>query len=71
MKKEKTSLERSHSKLSNFKLTLICIISSIAFVLLFISIALIKINLILGSILTGVSVLLALFGIKLVSKFTR
>ena len=36
MKKEKTSLEKSHSGLSNFKLTLLSLITLVSFVLLFV-----------------------------------
>ena len=37
---EKESLERSHSKASNFKLTLVCLIALLSFAMLFISLAL-------------------------------
>lgn len=36
MKKEKTSLEKSHSVFSNFKLTLLSLITLVSFVLLFV-----------------------------------
>ena len=36
MKKEKTSLEKSHSGFSNFKLTLLSLITLVSFVLLFV-----------------------------------
>lgn len=40
----KTSLERSHSKASNFKLTLICLLGAIGFAILFIGISLLNNN---------------------------
>lgn len=67
----KTSLERSHSKSSNFKLTLICALLSIMFVLLFIGLILIKSHQTLGIILTAVGAVGFIFSFMLVSKFTR
>lgn len=37
---EKDSLSKSHSKVSNFKLTLVCILAAISFALLFVGLCL-------------------------------
>ena len=70
---EKTSLEKSHSKVSNFKLTLICFIASISFSAMWAGVAFETIDsykifgIILG-ICGGVFFVLSLL---LISKFTR
>lgn len=67
----KTDLEKSHSKLSNFKLTLICLLLSLSCGLVIVSIGAFKafqtysiIGLIIGCIL-------GVFSYFLLSKFTR
>lgn len=67
----KTSLERSHSKSSNFKLTLICFFLSLAVIVLWIGIALIKSYKPMGSILIAVGAVFTLINLFFVSKFTR
>ena len=48
----KTSLEKSHSKASNAKLTLICFLTILFFALLWVGLVLIKVNKTFGIILT-------------------
>ena len=50
----KTSLEKSHSKMSNFKLMLISIILSISFPLIWAGVALLKTNQVLGIIIISI-----------------
>jgi len=67
----KSSLERSHSKVSNFKLTLMCLIGIIGFNLLFVGLILYQYNKIFTFVISGVGVLLSLFSLILINKFTR
>ena len=71
--KEKTSLERSHSKVSNFKLTLICFFAALAVSILWVGLAVIGYEpyRIYGIIGASAGLLLSLFFIFLISKFTR
>ena len=70
---EKTSLEKSHSKVSNAKLTLICFIAALAVSILWVGIALIGFEKykIFGIILAAAGALTTLFSIFLIGKFTR
>ncbi|MBR3617402.1 MAG: hypothetical protein IKN46_01865 [Acholeplasmatales bacterium] len=67
----KTSLEKSHSKTSNFKLTMICLIGIIGFNLIFVGLVLFNYNPILTYVLSGAGIILSLFDLFLINKFTR
>lgn len=67
----KSSLEKSHSKVSNFKLTSMCLIGIIGFNLLFVGLILYQYNKIFTFVISGVGVLLSLFSLILINKFTR
>lgn len=67
----KTSLERSHSKLSNFKLTLICAILAISFAFVWVGLGIVKYNDILGYSVAGVSGVLFIFSFFMIGRFTR
>lgn len=70
---EKTSLEKSHSKASNAKLTLICFIAALAVSCLWVGIALIGYEkyIIFGIILAASGALVTVFSLFLINKFTR
>ncbi len=70
-KVEKTSLDKSHSKLSNTKLTLICMLLSIGFVFVFAGLALIDAHKTIGIVTASIAFVVSLFGLILVQKFTR
>lgn len=67
----KTDLEKSHSKVSNFKLTLICFLLSISFLGIWFGISFINKNQYLGYSILGVSAILGIFSFLLIGKFTR
>ncbi|MCR5705493.1 MAG: hypothetical protein K6G48_01635 [Acholeplasmatales bacterium] len=67
----KTALERSHSKSSNFKLTLICFFLSLAVVVLWVGIGLITKEKEAGLTLTAVGGVFTLLNLFLVARFTR
>ncbi len=70
----KSSLERSHSAVSNFKLTLICLLLSIAVSMVWVGVVLITthaVELAIGIVVTAVSAVVALISFLLISKFTR
>ena len=67
----KTSLEKSHSKTSNFKLTMICLIGIIGFNLIFVGLVLFNYNPIFTYALSGAGIILSLFDLFLINKFTR
>lgn len=69
----KTSLEKSHSALSNTKLTMLCIIASIFVSILWIGIATIEFidNITISIAIIAVSGVVVLFSILLFSKFKR
>ncbi len=71
--KEKSSLEKSHSKASNAKLTFICFLAALATSGLWVGIGLVGFEAyrILGIILAGVFGLLTIGTLFLISKFTR
>lgn len=67
----KTSKERSHSKVSNFKLTLIALIAIIGFNAIFVGLILFKYNMPLSiGIMAGASII-TLFSYFLITRFTR
>lgn len=70
---KKTSLEKSHSKASNAKLTFICFIAALAVSMLWVGIALFgsEAYRIFGIILASVGAVLILLSLFLISKFTR
>ena len=67
----KSSLEKSHSKASNFKLTMICLLAAISFNAIFAGLALININKIIGIIVAIFGGVLSIFSYLLISRFTR
>lgn len=67
----KTSLERSHSKLSNFKLTLLCLLAIISFNLIFVGIALYNFNSLLSLIVSITGGAIAFLMFILITAFTR
>lgn len=73
MNNRKTSIEKSHSAISNLSLTLLCLFSSIFFSLIFVGFALyIKSEHNLPYLILGIaSSILTLFSVILFSKFRR
>ncbi len=70
----KTSLQRSHSVASNFKLTLICLLLAISLSAVWFGIILINhpsVDIVIGIVVTAVSAVVALISFLLLSKFTR
>jgi energy-converting hydrogenase Eha subunit E len=67
----KTSLERSHSKLSNFKLTILALIAIISFNLIFVGLVLLKYNQQLSIIITIVGAVLSVLSFILIRAFVR
>ena len=67
----KTSLEKSHSKMSNFKLMLISIILSISFPLIWAGVALLKTNKVLGIIIISISSIVTILFTFLMNIFKR
>ncbi len=67
----KTSLEKSHSKMSNFKLMLISIILSISFPLIWAGVALLKTNQVLGIIIISISSIVTILFTFLMNIFKR
>ena len=67
----KTSLEKSHSKASNFKLTMICLLAAISFSLIFVGIAIINKYKTLGIILAAAGGVMTILSYLLISRFTR
>lgn len=66
------SLERSHSKLSNFKLTIISLMLSLFFNLFILGLIIIdKYNMTYGIIISGVSLVFTLFFYLAIRHFTR
>lgn len=69
-----TSLEKSHSKSSNAKLTLICFLLSLSFVGFWLGLFLafaIESLLVVGIIVSVVSLLLLVLSLHIIGKFTR
>lgn len=69
--KEKSSLEKSHSKLSNTKLTLLCLFLCILEAVLWIGVGLLHKYQTLGIILVVIGVILAIPSILLAKNFKR
>lgn len=67
----KTSLERSHSKASNFKLTLMCLLAAIFFNGIFAGLVLINFNQIIGIIVAIACGVLSLISYFSITRFTR
>ena len=67
----KTSLEKSHSKSSNFKLTMICLLASLGVASLFVGLGFLKQYQTLAIILLAAGGVLTLLGLLLINKFTR
>lgn len=67
----KTDLQKSHSKVSNFKLTLICLILAIGFGALWVGIGLINDYEKLGYTVAACGGVATLLGVVLVNKFSR
>ena len=67
----KTSLEKSHSKASNFKLTMICLLAAISLSLIFVGIAIINKYKNLGIILAAAGGVMTILSYLLISRFTR
>lgn len=66
------SLEKSHSKISNFKLTLICFLLTLSISAVWVGILLLyNIDKVLGGVVLGVGALGTLLFMFLISKFTR
>lgn len=67
------SLEKSHSKSSNFKLTMICFLLTIAISAVWIGLSLVLNleNKVIGSILLGAGGVISLLSMFLISRFTR
>ena len=66
-----TSLQKSHSKVSNAKLTLICLMLSIAFPVLIFGLALIEDYKTFGILLAAAGGVLTVFGLILINAFKR
>ena len=69
-----TSLQKSHSKVSNFKLTLLCLLTALASTAIWAGIAIIfflKDFLALGIIVSAVALALTFICIQLLGKFAR
>lgn len=67
----KTSLQKSHSKVSNAKLTLICLLLAIAFPVCVLGIAMIKDYKTLGIILAAAGGIETLCDLVLINSFKR
>jgi hypothetical protein len=67
----KSSLEKSHSKASNFKLTLICLLTALGASVAWLGVCLIPHYQTFGIILASVGGVVALLFMFLIGKFTR
>ena len=70
----KSSLQKSHSVVSNFKLTLICLMLSLSISMVWVGAFLIVsqiVELVVGIVITAACAVLALISFLLISKFTR
>jgi len=67
----KTDLEKSHSKASNFKLTLICALLAISVSLIWVGLILIEKEKALGISIAAVSGVLSILSFFLIGRFTR
>ena len=67
----KTSLEKSHSKASNFKLTMMCLLAAISFSLIFVGLAILNKYKTFGIILAVAGGILIILSYLMISRFTR
>lgn len=67
----KTDLEKSHSKASNFKLTIICALLAISLSAIWVGLILIDKNKPLGISVSSASAVVALLSFFLIGRFTR
>lgn len=69
----KTSLEKSHSKASNFKLTLICFLAALCVSIMWVGLALIGFEAykVLGIILAICGAVATVLNLFLIGRFTR
>ncbi|MCR4898608.1 MAG: hypothetical protein K5892_05210 [Acholeplasmatales bacterium] len=68
----KTSLEKSHSKVSNFKLTMLCVLAAFFFNLAWIGLLIFReYNVALGAVILGVSDAICLLLYLALGRFTR
>ena len=65
------SLEKSHSKISNFQLTMILIFTLIFVTILWLGIALLALDVKIALALIGVGIIGAFIGVLLINKFRR
>ncbi len=66
------SLEKSHSKVSNFKLTMICFLLTLSISAVWVGLSLLlNVNTVFGSIVLGAGGVGTLLFMYLISKFTR
>ena len=70
---EKTSLEKSHSKVSNFKLTMICFFAALAVSAFWVGLGLLGNDAlrIFGIILSASGLVLTILFLMIIGKFTR
>ena len=70
----KTSLQKSHSKVSNFKLTILCLLTALFSSAIWAGVAIILLidsMVTLGIIISSVSLVLTILFIQLLGKFAR
>ncbi len=66
------SLEKSHSKVSNFKLTLICFLLTLSISAVWVGVSLLlNVDKVVGGIVLGAGAVGTLLFMYLISKFTR
>lgn len=68
---KKTSLERSHSKVSNFKLTMITFLASLSFCGVFVGLGLLDVYKTISIIILAASGVILLFSLMLIRRFVR
>ena len=67
----KTDLQKSHSKASNFKLTLICFLTIIFFAILWAGLVLLKVEKTFGIVLTAIGGIGTVLCFLLLNAFSR
>lgn len=67
----KTDLQKSHSKVSNFKLTLICFLTSIFFAILWAGLVLLKVEKTFGIVITCIGGIGTVACFLLLNAFSR
>ncbi|MCQ2414205.1 MAG: hypothetical protein MJ082_05375 [Clostridia bacterium] len=68
---QKTSLEKSHSKVSNFKLTLLCLLGAIGYAALFFGIAWLVAGVKVAIVPLAVGAVLSVLSLIALRKFVR